>query len=198
MDDAVTWSTLISVLLILAFAYAVDAWLGFRRTRKLRAEIAANTVLVSSSVEALQRQNMNIQKELFSLSARVDILARQQTQLQKQHERLTSLVNKWTQEEADEDESAPDAKKLTARTTTKGVPSKKSSSKRAATQSSSQSDTQKASVIPLRPENLSQEYREAIELAKKGYSTEQIAAHCQMSYSEAEMIVALYRRLENQ
>lgn len=178
MEEAVTWSAMIWILLVVIGVYALEMWwLWFRRARQVREEIAANAITASGSIEALQRQLMALQRDMLALSARMDILARQQTMIQKQHAKLhTELKNKADDEEKVDGEPLPKSKKLAA--------------KKAKTDS-----TEKAPVIPLRADTLSPLQRQAVELAKKGMNSEQIAKQCELPLAEVDMLVALYCRL---
>lgn len=188
MEDAVTWSEMVWILLLVLGVYALEMWwLWFRRARQVREEIAANAITASGSIEALQRQLLAVQRDMLALSARMDILARQQTLIQKQQAKLqTQLKNE--QDKADDDpeidgKPLKDLKKNGQKSSKKTKPNEPEA---------------KAAVIPLRADTLSPVQRQAIALAKKGISSDKIAEQCDMPLAEVEMLAALYCRLADQ
>lgn len=179
MEHAVSWSDLIWVLMALAALYALEMWLLLRRHRRSQ--------LDSLHLDTLQKQMTALQKDMRALAQRIERLERRpmREEVLRPVADISPIPDPVINPPAPAPAPVPSPTESIPETPPPHIPPPP--------QPISPPPRTKV-VDPSVPDPNSTPYRRAIELARSGVAAAEVAQACGISRSEAELIVALYRR----
>lgn len=178
MEHAVSWSDLIWVLMALAALYALEMWLLLRRHRRSQ--------LDSLYLENLQKQMTALQKDMRALAQRIERLERRP---------MREDVLRPLAEVSPISHPVLDPPSVPVSPPPQPEPEPETPPPQVIPPAQPPSPPPRTKVVdPSVPDANSTPYRRAIELARSGVPAAEVAQACGISRSEAELIVALYRR----